>query len=76
MFNFQGKPQSISIKSTMLELRSWELNKTLRESPEWEYVEKYLDFRDGLLDVLTKGELLLIKIELLLLVNQNIQVEY
>jgi hypothetical protein len=55
MFNFQGKPQSISIKSTMLELRSWELNKTLRESPEWEYVEQYLDFRDGLLDVLTKG---------------------
>ena len=55
MFNFQGKPQSISIKSTMLELRSWELDKRLRESPEWEYVEKYLDFRDGLLDVLTKG---------------------
>ena len=55
MFNFQGKPQSVSIKSTMLELRSWELDKTLKESPEWEYVEQYLDFRDGLLDVLTKG---------------------
>ena len=27
----------------------------MRESPEWEYVEQYLDFRDGLLDVLTKG---------------------
>ena len=55
LFNFQGKPQSVSIKTTMNELRQWELYPQMKNSPEWEYVEKYLDWRDALLDVLTNG---------------------
>jgi len=55
LFNFQGKPQSVSIKATMSELRSWEDNTQLRNSPEWKYLGQYLDYRDDLLDVLTKG---------------------
>ena len=55
LFNFQGKPQSVSIKKTMNELRQWELYPQMKNSPEWEYVEKYLDWRDALLDVLTNG---------------------
>ena len=39
----------------MNELRQWELYPQMKNSPEWEYVEKYLDWRDALLDVLTNG---------------------
>jgi len=55
MFNFQGKPQSVSIKSTMNELRSWEQYPEMVASKEYQYVQKYLDYRDEILDVLTKG---------------------
>jgi len=55
LFNFQGKPQSVSIKTTMAELARWKDYPQMKNSPEWEYVEKYLGWRDALLDVLTNG---------------------
>ena len=55
MFNFQGKPQSVSIPTTYIELRNWEKEPTLKASPEWKYLEQYLDKRDEVLNVLING---------------------
>ena len=55
MFNFQGKPQSVSIQTTYIELRNWEKEPGLKGSPEWKYLEQYLNKRDEVINVLING---------------------
>jgi hypothetical protein len=55
IFNFAGKPRTASTIEIFQELRRWtDYDQTLN-SPEWQYIEEYLDRRDDIIDVLLKG---------------------
>jgi len=55
MFNFQGKPQSVSTLEIFYELDRWKDYEQTANSPEYVYVKKYTDLRNELLDVILKG---------------------
>ena len=55
MFNFAGKPTSVTTLELMGELRRWNNFDATKNSPENVYVQKYLDYRDELIDVILKG---------------------
>ena len=55
MFNFAGKPATPTTLELMGELRRWNNFDLTKNSPENVYVQKYLDYRDELIDVILKG---------------------
>ena len=55
IFNYAGKPRTASTIELMQELRRWTDYEQTANSPEWQYIEQYLDRRDEIIDVLLKG---------------------
>jgi len=55
MFNFAGKPATPTTLTLMAELRRWNDFDLTKNSPENKYVQKYLDLRDELIDVMLQG---------------------
>jgi len=55
LFSGQGKPKMASTREIFAELQRWEDYELTRQSPEWKYLEKYLNYRNEIIDVLLKG---------------------
>lgn len=55
IFNYAGKPRTASTIELMQELRRWTDFEQTNNSPEWKYIEAYLDRRDEIIDVLLNG---------------------
>ena len=55
IFNFQGKPQSVTTIELMAELKRWNDYDLTRNSPENKFVQEYLGYRDGLIDTFLNG---------------------
>ena len=68
LFSFAGRPRSISTEDIYFELDRWEDYELTRQSPEYPYITKYVDYRNQIIDVLLnngifeyKGEVLAVR---------------
>ena len=55
LFSGQGRPKTASTREIYAELARWEDYELTRQSPEYKYLTKYLDYRNQIIDVLLEG---------------------